>query len=115
MYNLTILLIITELTFTFKQYFYSDMPTCKPILYLHIDSKVNLTCSFYNYKFSVAQKILCTPWQRNTLTSSKLCASAASGLGDNFSLGTLKNDFAALIYKQLSYDQKVFGSGLPWN
>jgi hypothetical protein len=26
-------------------------------------------------------------------------ASAASGLSDNFSLGTLKNDFAALIYK----------------
>jgi hypothetical protein len=48
------------------------MPTCKPTLYLHIDSKVNLTCSFYNYKFSVAQKILCTPWQRNPLTSSKL-------------------------------------------
>jgi hypothetical protein len=26
-------------------------------------------------------------------------ASAASDLGDNFSLGTLKNDFAALIYE----------------
>jgi hypothetical protein len=26
-------------------------------------------------------------------------ASAASGLGDNVSLGTLTNDFAALIYK----------------
>jgi hypothetical protein len=31
--------------------------------------------------------------------SSRLSASAASALGDNFSLGTLKNDFAALIYK----------------
>jgi hypothetical protein len=35
----------------------------------------------------------------NILTSSGLSASAASGLGDNFSLGTLKNDFVALIYK----------------
>jgi hypothetical protein len=61
-----------NLTFTFKQYFYSDMPTCKPTLYLDIDSKVNLTCSFYNYKFSVARKMLCTPWPRNPLTSLRL-------------------------------------------
>jgi hypothetical protein len=56
---------------------------CKPNLYVFIDSEVNFACSFYNnYKFS-----------RDCL------ASAASRLGDNFSLGTLKNDFAALIYK----------------
>jgi hypothetical protein len=29
----------------------------------------------------------------------EIAASAASGLGDNVSLGTLTNDFAALIYK----------------
>jgi hypothetical protein len=28
----------------------------------------------------------------------EIAASAASGLGDNFSLGTLKKDLAALIY-----------------
>jgi hypothetical protein len=43
--------------------------------------------------------MLCTPWPQNLLTSSRLFASAASDLGDNFSLGTLKNDFAA--YKLL--------------
>jgi hypothetical protein len=67
-------------------------------MYIFIDSEVNFTCSFYdNYKFSVAQKMLCTPWPRNPLTSSILSASAVSGLGDNFSLGTLKNNFAAFI------------------
>jgi hypothetical protein len=73
-------------------------------MYLFIDSEVNFTCSFCNtyicnYKFSVAQKMLCTPWPRNPLTSPRLAASAASGLSDNFSLGKLKNDFAALTYK----------------
>jgi hypothetical protein len=36
----------------------------KPNLYVFIDSEVNFTCSFYyehNYKFSVAEKMLCTP------------------------------------------------------
>jgi hypothetical protein len=42
--------------------------------------------------------MLYTPWPRNILTSSRLTASAASRLGDNFSFGTLKNDFAGLIY-----------------
>jgi hypothetical protein len=33
-----------------------------------IDSEVNFACSFYNnYKFSVAQKIWCTPLPRNPL------------------------------------------------
>jgi hypothetical protein len=64
-------------------------------MYLFIDSEVNFTCSLCNtyicnYKFSVAQKMLCTPWPRNPLTSSRLSASAASGLGDNFSLGKLR-------------------------
>jgi hypothetical protein len=63
-----------------------SIATCKPNLFIFIDSEVNFTRSFYyNYKFSVAQKMLCTP-----VTSSRLSASAASGLGDNFSLGTLK-------------------------
>jgi hypothetical protein len=36
--------------------------TCEPNLYLFIDSDVNFACSFYNnYKFLVAQNILCTP------------------------------------------------------
>jgi hypothetical protein len=43
--------------------------------------------------------MLCTPWPQNLLTSSRLSASAASDLGDNFSLGTLKNDLVA--YKLL--------------
>jgi hypothetical protein len=47
--------------------------TCEPNLYLFIDSDVNFACSFYNnYKFLVAQNILCTPWPRNPLTSSRL-------------------------------------------
>jgi hypothetical protein len=34
--------------------------TGKSNLYVFIDSEVNFTCSFYsNYKFSVAQKMLC--------------------------------------------------------
>jgi hypothetical protein len=52
-----------------------------------------------NYKFLVAQKMLYTPKPRNPLTSSRLSASAASDLGDNFSFSTLKNDLVALIYK----------------
>jgi hypothetical protein len=40
--------------------------------------------------------MLCTPWLRNPLTISRLFASAASDLGDNFSLGSSKYDFAAL-------------------
>jgi hypothetical protein len=78
-----------------------SVATCKPNLnlYVFIDSEVNFTCSNHNnYKFSVAQKC-CVHVPRNPLTSSRLSASAASGLGDNFSLGTLKNDFEALIYK----------------
>jgi hypothetical protein len=39
-----------------------------------------------------------TPWPRNPLTSSRLSCLDRKRLGDNFSLGTLKNDFAALIY-----------------
>jgi hypothetical protein len=39
---------------------------------------------------TLAAKSLKHPWD--------CLASAASGLGDNFSLGALKNDFAALIY-----------------
>jgi hypothetical protein len=74
--------------------------TCKPNLYVLIDKGGNFACSFYNnYKFSVVQKILYTPWPRNLLKFSRLFTSAASGLGDNFSLGILKNDFAALVYK----------------
>jgi hypothetical protein len=46
---------------------------CKPNLYVFIDSEVNFACSFYNkYKFSVAQKVFCTPWSRNSLTPSRL-------------------------------------------
>jgi hypothetical protein len=51
--------------------------------------------------------MLCTPWSRNPLTFTRLSVSAASGLGDNFSLGTLKNDFAALIYKYLTILRKL--------
>jgi hypothetical protein len=70
--------------------------TCEPNLYLFIDNDVNFACVFYNnYKFLVAENILCTPWPRNPLTSSRLSASAASGLADNFALRTLKNDFVA--------------------
>jgi hypothetical protein len=74
-------------------HFYSDMPKCKPTLYVFIDSERNFTHSFYDYKFLVANKMLCTILSRNPLTSSKLFASAGSGLGDNFSLSPLKNDF----------------------
>jgi hypothetical protein len=38
-----------------------------------------------------AEKMLCAPWPRCPLTSSRLSASATGGLGENFSLGTLKN------------------------
>jgi hypothetical protein len=61
--------------------------------YLHEnETSLSLQCSY---------EMLCTPCPRNPLTSVRLSASAASGLDDNFSLGTLKNNFAALIYKQL--------------
>jgi hypothetical protein len=36
---------------------------------------------------------------KNCCNVNILTSSAASALGDNFSLGTLKNDFVALIYK----------------
>jgi hypothetical protein len=54
-----------------------SIATCNPklfiITYVFIDSEVNFICSIYNnYKFSVAQKMLCTP-----VTSSRLSASAA--------------------------------------
>jgi hypothetical protein len=69
-------------------------------IYVFIDSEVNFTSSFYNnYNFSVAQKMLST-WAAKSFEHSRDCpVLAASGLGDNFSFGTLKNDFAALIYK----------------
>jgi hypothetical protein len=36
-----------------------SLATCKPNLYVFIDSEVNFAYSFYNnYKFSVAQKML---------------------------------------------------------
>jgi hypothetical protein len=51
-----------------------SIATCKPNSYLFIDSEVSLTCSFYNnYKFSIAQKMLCTPGSQIPLTSSRLC------------------------------------------
>jgi hypothetical protein len=53
-------------------HFYSDMPKCKPTLYVFIDSERNFTHSFYDYKFLVANKMLCTILSRNPLTSSKL-------------------------------------------
>jgi hypothetical protein len=43
--------------------------------------------------------MLCTLWLRNPLTSSRLLPRSQTALGVNFSLDTLKNDFAALIYK----------------
>jgi hypothetical protein len=59
-----------------------SMATCKPNLYVFIDSEVNFTCSFYNnYKFSVAQKM----WPQNSLTSLRMSC--------------LKNDFPVFIYK----------------
>jgi hypothetical protein len=49
-----------------------------------------------------------TPSPRKPLISSRLSASAASGLGDSFSLGILKNDFATLIQITIVF----FSSGM---
>jgi hypothetical protein len=46
------------------------MTTCKPTLFLLTVKEILLY--FYNYKFSVAHKMLCTPWLRNPLTISRL-------------------------------------------
>jgi hypothetical protein len=49
---------------------YNSLPTCLRLFTKCIDSEVSFDCSFYNnYKFSVARKMLCTRWQRNSLTS----------------------------------------------
>jgi hypothetical protein len=55
--------------------------TCKPNLYVFIDSQGNFACLFLicNYKFSVGQKMFCTPWQRNPLTLSRLSCLACKG------------------------------------
>jgi hypothetical protein len=79
-------------------YVISTATVSRIYMYLLTVKYLNFTCSFYNHcKFSVVQKMLCTPWPQNLVTSSRLSASAASGLGDNFSLDTLKKDFAVLI------------------
>jgi hypothetical protein len=68
-----------------------SVATCKPNLYVFIDSEVNFRCLFYNnVVYTLAAKsfnileIVCLGHKR---------------LGDNFSLGALKKDLAALIYK----------------
>jgi hypothetical protein len=93
-------------TITYKMNYFIyviSIATCKPNLCVHmylLRAKQILLVHFIIIRtFRVAQKMLCTPWLRNPLTSSKLSCPAVTGLGDNFSFDTLKNDFAALIYK----------------
>jgi hypothetical protein len=79
--------------------FHSDMATCRPTLFL-LTVKEILLVHFIITNFWFAHKMLCTPWLRNPLTTSRLaCLGRKAGLDENFSLGSSKYDFASLIYK----------------
>jgi hypothetical protein len=51
--------------------FHSDMETCRPTLFL-LTVKEILLVHFIITNFRVAHKMLCTPWLRNPLTTSRL-------------------------------------------
>jgi hypothetical protein len=51
--------------------FHSDMATCSPTLFL-LTVKEILLVNFIITNFRVAHKMLCTPWLRNPLTTSRL-------------------------------------------
>jgi hypothetical protein len=67
------------------------MATSRPTLFLLIVKEILLVHFIITYKISgCTQNMLCTPWLRNPLTIPRL-----SCLGDNFSLGSSKYDFAS--------------------
>jgi hypothetical protein len=51
--------------------FHRDMATCRPTLFLLTVKKI-LLVHFVITNFRVAHKMLCTPWLRNPLTTSRL-------------------------------------------
>jgi hypothetical protein len=74
------------------------MASCRPTLF--IDSEGNFTCSFYNYKFSgCTQNVVYTLATKSFDDLEIVLSRPQSGLDDNFSLGSTKEDFAALLYK----------------
>jgi hypothetical protein len=76
--------------------FYSNMAICKPTLFL-LTVKEILLVHFIITNFRLHTK--CCVHLGYEILDFEIAASAASHLGDNFSLGSSKYDFAALIYK----------------